>query len=245
MNAGTDHLHQPANANPPVENAWETVELPRSLFVAGDNVLAAEVHQVTANSSDLSWAAELIVCRNHRAGRVLVDSVTFGPQTTDVSFGRNATNGWSSFGTPTPEEPNVTEPLTDLTLAPPCQRSLASGFYTNAQSVSLSSTGTVTAIRYTLDGSVPGPASPVYSNALAIATNAIFRARAFVTGWIPGPILTRSYLVDEPADRTLPVMSFVVDPATLFDSIIGIYTNTTPTSYPHKGREVPVRGGIF
>jgi uncharacterized repeat protein (TIGR02543 family) len=242
MNAGPITYTNLANANPPAENAWETVELPRSLFVAGDNVLAAEVHQVTANSSDLSWAAELIAAEITGPAE-LVDSVTFGVQTTDVSFGRNATNGWSWFGTPTPEGPNVTGTLTDLKPAPSLTASLPSGFYTNAQSVSLDCTGAVTAVRYTLDGSVPGPDSPVYSNAVAIAANTILRARAFVTGWIPGPILTRSYFVGEPADRTLPVLSFVVDPATFFDGIIGIYTNNG--SYPHKGREVPVRVEFF
>ncbi|HEX7617591.1 MAG TPA: CotH kinase family protein, partial [Verrucomicrobiae bacterium] len=108
-------------------------------------------------------------------------------------------------------------------------------------------TGAGTTIRYTLGGGIPGPASPVYSNALAITTNTVLRARAFVTGLIPGPVLTRSYFVGEPADRTLPVMSFVADPETFFGSIIGIYTNqtSTPTSYPLKGREVPVRVEFF
>ena len=115
--AGTITHTNLANGQPPTENAFETVELPRSLFLAGDNVFAAEVHQVAANSSDLSWAAELIVSEV-TGPAILVDSVTFGLQTTDVSYGRNATNGWSFFGTPTPEGPNNTEPLTALTLAP-------------------------------------------------------------------------------------------------------------------------------
>ncbi|HLP77109.1 MAG TPA: lamin tail domain-containing protein, partial [Candidatus Paceibacterota bacterium] len=85
MNSGVIAYGDYANANPPAENAWETIELPRALFVAGDNVLAAEVHQVTAGSSDLSWAAELVVAEI-TGPAILVDSVTFGPQTTDVSY---------------------------------------------------------------------------------------------------------------------------------------------------------------
>lgn len=240
--AGTITHTNLANGQPPTENAFETVELPRSLFLAGDNVFAAEVHQVAANSSDLSWAAELIVSEV-TGPAILVDSVTFGLQTTDVSYGRNATNGWSFFGTPTPEGPNNTEPLTALTLAPAVSASLASGFYSSAQSVSLSATGGGTVIRYTLDGSAPGPNSPLYSSALTISANTVLRARTFVSGLIPGPVLTRSYFVGEPTDRTLPVLSFVADPATLTNDIIGIYENDT--AWVYKGREIPVRTEFF
>ncbi len=231
-----------ANSQPPTENAFEVAELPRTLLVAGDNVLAVQVHQVTANSSDLSWDAELIAAEI-TGPAILVDSVTFGLQTTDVSYGRNATNGWSFFGSPTPEGPNTTEPLTQLAHAPAVTASLASGFYSGAQSVTLAGTGTFTTIRYTLDGSIPGATAPIYSGALNITNNTVLRARAFTTGQIPGPVLTRSYFVDEPTDRTLPVLSFVADPATLFDNVIGIYSNDTP--YVYKGREIPLRVEFF
>jgi hypothetical protein len=233
----TDH----ATGNPPKENAWETVELPGSLFVAGDNVLAVEVHQVNDNSSDLSWAAELIASKISGAP-ILVDSVIFGQQTADVSYGRNATNGWSFFGSPTPEGPNDTEVTTHLEPAPAVTSSLASGFYQGTQSVSLSSAG-ADAIRYTLDGSAPGPNSPLYSSPLSITADTVLRARSFLAGWIPGPILTRSLFVNEPADRTLPVMSFVADPASLFGGVTGIYDNNSP--YPYKGREVATRLEYF
>lgn len=236
--AVTHTTYASAGASP--ENVFELVELPRALFRAGDNVLAAEVHQAAANSSDLSWAAELIVSEITGAA-ILVDSVTFGPQTTDVSYGRNATNGWSFFGSPTPEEPNTTEPLTQLIPAPAVVASLPSGFYPDAQSVTLSSGGAT--IHYTLDGGPPDIDSPVYTTALAITTNTILRARAIVPGLIPGPVLTCSYFINEAPDRTLPVLSYVADPATLFDNVIGIYSNDTP--YPYKGREIPARVEFF
>lgn len=242
MPDGTITYTEYASANPPVENAWENVELPGSMLVAGDNVLAVEVHQVAATSSDISWAAELIASQI-TGDPILVDSVTFGQQTADVSYGRNATNGWAFFGSPTPEGTNDTEPLTHLDPAPSVTASLDSGFYQGTQSVSLSSAGTVDAIRYTLDGSVPGPDSLIYSNALSITADTILRARAFVSGWIPGPVLTRSIFVNEPTDRTLPVMSFVADPSSLFGGITGIYTNNSP--YPYKGRDIEARVEYF
>lgn len=42
------------------ENVYETVALSTSLLREGDNVLAAEVHQYTAGSSDLAFSVELI-----------------------------------------------------------------------------------------------------------------------------------------------------------------------------------------
>jgi hypothetical protein len=232
-----------AVAQPPVENAFEPVELPRSMFRAGENVLAVEVHQVSASSSDLSWDAELLASEVSGPA-ILVDSVTFGPQVADVSYGRDpsAPGAWSYFGSPTPEGPNVTEPLRRMEHAPPVISSLDSGFFAGPQSAVLSS-GAGAVIRYTLDGAVPGPASALYSAALDISANSILRARAFVPGLIPGPVLTRSFFVDEPADRELPVVSFVADPATLFDDVIGVYRNDTP--YAYKGREVPVRLELF
>lgn len=230
-----------ATANVSPENTLETVELPRALFRAGSNVIAAEVHQATATSSDLSWAAELIVSEI-TGPALLVDSVPFGLQTTDISYGRNATNGWSFFGPPTPGAANTSEPLAQVTPAPAVTASAESGFYSGAQSVTLFSDPGAN-IRYTLDGATPDPLSPLYAAPLTLSTNTILRARAFAPGLIPGPVLTRSYFIDEVTNRTLPVLSFVADPATLFDNVIGIYSNDTP--YPYKGREIPARVEFF
>ncbi len=241
MPAGTVKHNTYASAGASPENVLEPVELPRSLFRAGDNVLAAEVHQATANSSDLSWAAELIVSEI-TGPAILVDAVTFGPQRPDISCGRNATNGWSFFGTPTPAAPNTTEPLQQFASAAAVTASLDSGFYPIPQTVTLGSAPD-TVIHYTLNGATPDLQAPVYDAPLSLSTNTVLRARAFAPGLIPGPVLTRSYFINEVTDRTLPVLSFVADPATLFDNVIGIYSNDTP--YPYKGREVPARVEFF
>lgn len=241
MPVGTLSHTNYASAQPPEENVLETVELPRSLLRPGENVLAVAVHQLAPNSSDLSWDAELIVAEFPGAP-VLVDSVSFGPQISDVSYGRNTTNGWSQFGTPTPGGPNVTEPLTQMAPAPVVNASLPSGFLTEAGTLTLTADGTAT-IHYTLDGSVPGPESPVYSEPLEVNSNTVLRARAHVPGWLPGPVMTRTYFLGEPADRTLPVLSLVADPETLFGEVTGIYSNSTP--YAYKGREAAARLEFF
>ena len=225
------------------ENEFESFDLARDLFRAGENVLAVEVHQQSANSSDLSFDAVLVVSEIDPASIVLVDAVSnFPAQVTDVSYGRDpaTTNGWSYFAEPTPEGANSTEALTDFTAAGSVAASLDSGFYDGAQSVTLMA-GAGVIIRYTLDGSVPDSTDAVYSNALNLAATTILRARTFAAGRIPGAVLTRSYFIDE--TTTLPVFSFVADPDTLFDDTIGIVENNT--AYPFKGREVPIRLEMF
>jgi hypothetical protein len=232
-----------ASSQPPVENVFEVVELSRSMFRAGENLLAVAVHQVDGSSSDLSWDAELLVSEASGPA-VLVDSVVFGPQVTDVSYGRDpsAPGGWAYFGSPTPGGPNVTEPLSHWKQAPPVDASHESGFYAGAQQVGLS-TEPGGIIRFTLDGSVPGMDSLVYSGVLEVTDTTVVRARAYVPGWLPGPVMTRSIFVGEPVDRSLAVVSLVADPATLFDATTGIYRNDS--EFVYKGREAPVRMEFF
>ena len=222
--------------------SFEYIDLPASAFRAGDNVLAVEVHQNSGTSSDISLNAELIVSEISPADIVKIDALTnFPSQITDISYGRDpaSTNGWSFFAEPTPEGDNTTEALSDFVNAPAVTASLDSGFYEGTQTVSLVTSDA--AIHYTLDGSVPSSSSPVYSNALTVAATTILRARTFETGKIPGAMLTRTYFIDE--TTTLPVFSFVTDPANLFDDTFGIAENNT--DYPFKGREIPIRLEMF
>ncbi|HKX60688.1 MAG TPA: Ig-like domain-containing protein, partial [Verrucomicrobiae bacterium] len=64
-----------ATMNPPNENAWVTVTLPPSVVTSGANVAAAEVHQVTQNSPDLSFDLELTGVGNFLPEIVLTSPV--------------------------------------------------------------------------------------------------------------------------------------------------------------------------
>lgn len=58
MNSGTVSFGTTANAT--VDDATEeTILLPASMLVEGDNVIAVEVHQVNTGSSDVAWAMKL------------------------------------------------------------------------------------------------------------------------------------------------------------------------------------------
>jgi len=167
------------------------------------------------------------------AAGVLVDSLSFPNQTTDVSFGRQSdgNNNLVYFGEPTPLKTNATPGLSSPTISGDVQFSYEGGFYSNAIQVSLSSnTGAI--IRYTIDGSKPISSSPQYSSAIQVAKNTVLRARLFEAGKIPGRVITNSYFINEV--RNLPAISFVTDPTFLWDKQLGIYIT------PYKDREIPV-----
>lgn len=86
---------------------------------------------------------------------------------TNVSYGRSTDGGASFiyFSTTTPAQSNALG--ASASVSPPLFLT-AGGFYPLTQSLALSSTSAGAVIRYTLDGSEPGPASTVYTSPLQI-----------------------------------------------------------------------------
>lgn len=70
------------------------------------------------------------------------------------------------------------------------------GRYTSAQTVTVTSTSGAET-RYTLDGTQPGAASPLYSAPFQVAGSLTVNARAFKTGWTPSDSVAQSYWIDE------------------------------------------------
>ncbi|MCH8546380.1 MAG: CotH kinase family protein [Cryomorphaceae bacterium] len=88
----------------------------------------------------------------------IIDSVSFGPQRTDVSYGRypDGSNQWAYFKAPTPGESNNTvTPKTSILEAPVFSHT--GGFESSGFSLSLSAPDSGVTIYYTLDGSEPSP----------------------------------------------------------------------------------------
>jgi hypothetical protein len=166
----------------------------------------------------------------------LIDGVTFGVQQTDISYGRLPDGGsqWGYFGESTAGTTNRAPQLDhNVHRAPAVLVSPAEPlFVTGPVTVTLSGTG-VSSLRYTLDGSQPTSASLLYTNSFLVTTTTVVRARAFAAGLHPGPVATRSFLVNQ-RKPDLPVVSLVVDPLIFFDNVTGIFKNSL------KEREVPV-----
>lgn len=101
--------------------------------------------------------------------------------------------------------------------------SLAPGFYSGTQTVSISTTSPTAVIHYTLDGSAVTEASPVYAGPITMDTNSVVAARCYSTGGLlPGNMKKNSYFINA-SDYTLPVISITIDPSSLFDYDTGIY----------------------
>ncbi len=231
----------PLSGAPTVYNPYY---VPSSSLVAGENVLAVEVHQGVVTSVDLDMDLSLVGYSHTSA--TTVDTVDFTTQVTDVSYGRDATNPtvWKQFAEPTPGADNTTAGVDDVRVdGREVTASLAGGIYAANQTVSLSSAGGQ--IRYTLDGSNPKSTSPLYSGPISITATTVLRARCFEAGRTPGPILTRTYFRGE-TQGTVPYISVVADPVTMFGNTIGIYANqheSVTGSYGlndvYKGKDAP------
>ena len=213
------------------EGVFERIVVPVNSLVAGTNLLAVEIHQRSETSTDISLDME-ITAIEYTGSPVTIDSVTYGLQIGDVSYGRDPANGgnWTCFGEPTPNASNTTAPSADRFASEEVSAFPVGGFHTGAQNITLSTGAAGATIRYTLDGSVPSSTSTAYTGPIPLTATTVVRARTFETGKIPGKLETHTYFIDEPAS-VLPVVGYTADPALLFDSTIGIYENV------YKGRE--------
>ncbi|MCA9948495.1 MAG: CotH kinase family protein, partial [Anaerolineales bacterium] len=154
-----------------------------------------------------------------------VDSIAYGQQLADISYGRqgdgNAT--WVYFGEPSPEAANASQGVLDQTRAPEPLFSVAGGFHTGSQAVDLSTPSGTAEIRYTLDGSIPTPSSTLFETTISISATAVLRARVFDVGLLPSTTASQTYLIDE--STTLPVVSLATNPDNFWNEDYGIYAD--------------------
>ena len=199
------------------------------VFASGKDRKLAHVSVLHANFKIKACGEPLLLTSS---SGTRCDSLHTAHQPLDVSQGRqpDGANRWVFFDEPTPGEPNAGG---FPAFAESVAVSLANGFYAGSVSVTLSSSPPAAEIRYTLDGSDPKDGSLRYSAPLRLAETRVLKARFFAPGLLPGPVATRTYLIDERI--TLPVVSLSTDPAHLFDDDTGIYVegnSTTKGGYP-------------
>ncbi|MFC2134222.1 CotH kinase family protein [Bacteroidota bacterium] len=163
----------------------------------------------------------------------LIDSVEYGIQISDISYGRQPDGGsnWYYFGESTPATSNITQGTVNTESAESPDFSKTGGIYTGNQILTLSAVSPTAVIYYTTDGSRPTSTSNVYTTALTLNETVVIRARVYDGDKLPGPMITNSYIIDE--NPTLPVVSLTTFPEVLWDEDIGIYFNQM------KSREIP------
>ncbi|MEL6843032.1 MAG: lamin tail domain-containing protein, partial [Bacteroidota bacterium] len=148
-----------------------------------------------------------------------LDSVSFGPQSTDVAFGRtlDGTGLWERLVPSTPKASNNTA---GPQVASP-EFSLSPGMYTGTQSLQINMSTPGATIYYTTDGSVPTQSDQVYSAALSIDTTTTLRARAYLNGWAPSQHVSGTWFFG--LNDSFTVVSLITDPDSFFGASLGIY----------------------
>ena len=164
-----------------------------------DDYVSGELHP---NFSLAQTKNEWIILANDLGN--VVDSIKIVHMTKqDHSVGRSTDGAtdWKLFTTPTPGGAN-TGAIDFYTPKPVF--SLAPGFYSGTQSVTITCADAGATIYYTIDGSYPTTASTVYSGPVTISSTTVLRAFAQGTN-LPSFNETNTYFIDE--SHTLPVVS--------------------------------------
>ncbi|MCD6201128.1 MAG: CotH kinase family protein [Bacteroidales bacterium] len=156
-------------------------------------------------------------------GNPEVDSLEYPPQKTDIAYGRNPgnSNAFLYYDTPTPGAENITEglPVPVRTADPIFTRS--GGMYDSPVTTAITCETPGAVIHYTMDGSLPGLQSPVFTTPILIDSSGLIRAMAFTGGYLKSHCITQTYLIHE--NVSLPVISITMDPAYFWNEWIGFY----------------------
>ena len=210
------------------EDIFFNYTLSNEYLQEGENIISVEIHQVSESSSDISFDLELI--GTSYSNIVLIDSISYQGQITDVSYGRTAEdNAWSLFGEPTPGLPNNTPTSSTEDVSSNIEFSLEPGFYDSPQFIELFSNDP---IYYTLDGTKPGSDDMFYSEPILINNTTVLKARSIGVNKLPSQVVVSTYFISE--QNYLPTISLTATPETLWDEEIGLYENE------YKQREIPV-----
>jgi hypothetical protein len=132
-------------------------------------------------------------------GIALIDSIAFGTQTADISYGRypDAADNLSFFSVPTPAATNGNAYLGKIENL---RFSHVRGFYDTPFTVTIATETEDVTIYYSLDGSEPydlsgrSPIGMVYTTPVFIERTTCLRAMAIKDGWLPTEIFTHTYI---------------------------------------------------
>ena len=153
-----------------------------------------------------------------RSGKLL-EGFTYTKQLPDVTVTEK--EGSLYYMNPTPGSANTQLHASAVRAKKPLF-SVDEGYYSGAQSVTLSSSEGGT-IYYTTDGSIPTETSDVYSGPITVDKTTVLRAVTAKEGKFSSEAATKSYIIGE-EDTDIAVISIAVDNRYLFDDTIGIYT---------------------
>ncbi len=155
---------------------------------------------------------------------VPVDTLSFGAQQDDISYGRleSDLNQWGFFSPPSPGLAN--DPQDRVAVTPPPLFSIPGGFYQGPQVLAFENSDQID-IYYSLDGTPPDDSALRYQAPIALDATTAVRAIGYMGGSAPSDVVTHTYFIDEPVN--LPFISIVTDPDNFFSDERGIYVTGT------------------
>jgi len=154
-----------------------------------------------------SGGEELLLTNPDQA---LIDSVIFGQQEGDNSYGRypDIVGDWGVMDTPTPGFTNSVHDTSQYS-----QNALVShepGLYEDQLNISLLSDVDGVEIFYSLDGSVPDASSSQYLGPFLLLESTVLRVVTIEPGLLPSRVQTYHYLIN--TNFHLPVMALAIEP---------------------------------
>ncbi|MCG3167938.1 MAG: hypothetical protein POELPBGB_03738 [Bacteroidia bacterium] len=177
------------------------------IWASGRNTSSGGTHHTNFTLKQTKNNGEFVVFSN--ASGVIVDYHKTEPVTkVGHSYGRttNGSSTWSIFNAPTPgASNNSSTPYTAYADKPDVD--ISAGFYTSAQTITLTTTETNSTIRYTLNGDEPTQSSALYTGPITISSTKILKAKTYTTnsGVLSSFIRFETYFINEV--HTLPVVS--------------------------------------
>ncbi|HQG48600.1 MAG TPA: lamin tail domain-containing protein, partial [Sedimentisphaerales bacterium] len=185
----TDDPDVPTKWRFPTTNASLTTIAPQGYLIvwADGDTAAAGLHA----AFKLNAEGETVALYD-RDGASLIDNVTFGPQRTDVSYGRipNGADSWMPLAIPTPGAQNFS--IYDGFVEKP-RFSPERGFYGGEILVTIACDTPGTVIYYTTDGTEPystatmrlGAGAAMYNGPIRVSKTTCLRAVATRPNWNP------------------------------------------------------------
>lgn len=160
----------------------------------------------------------------------LMDSVKYGAQKRNISYGRktNGSDEWVFFDVPSPGTSNNGKKWNSLSCTKPVF-SKNGGFYTATQSIAFATPELGDTIYYTLNGNEPTRTNALLYQAgsnINISRTTVVRAITVSKNKLTSEIATQTFFINE-RNFNLPVVSIVTTPANLTNNLIGIYVQGT------------------
>ncbi|KAA3662036.1 MAG: hypothetical protein DWQ10_03330, partial [Calditrichaeota bacterium] len=156
------------------------------------------------------------------ANGTVIDTLTFGEQSTDVAFGRypDGVDNWQFLPDPTPGAANKSGGQVEnyeVNFSHP------SNLYDAGFQLEISTIPEGGDVYFTTDGSEPNQYAKKYTGLLDLNWISVIRARVYSDNEARSELETRTYIIRD--DPKLPVFSLVTDPDNLWDPNTGIYEN--------------------